>query len=465
MNYIGKPVLVAGAGRSGISSARFLLNLGARVILTDTQSRDMLEPGISTLVDRASRSGELILELGENRPESFAQCDLVVVSPGMPLALPVFEISRKAGIPVIAEIELAYRHLQGTIIGITGSNGKTTTTTLVAELLAGAGMKAHAAGNIGTPLIDFVDESTPEDIHVVELSSFQLEAVQDFRPRIGSILNLTPDHMDRYKSFEDYIAAKQRIFMNQQQTDFAVLNADDVRTAAITKKTSARPVLFSRQRSVEYGAFVRNGRVIFRNEQGEQDLFAASVIGLKGAHNLENVLAAAAMAMIAGVPPESLEENVRKFQAVEHRIEYVAELQGVQYFNDSKATNVDATIKAIEAFPGNILLIAGGRDKASDFTVLKSLMRERVKHLVVIGEAAEKLKQALSDATDISEAASMADAVSLCSRMAEPGDVVLLAPACASFDMFRNYEHRGRVFKEAVRNLKSLSDSRLKIRD
>jgi UDP-N-acetylmuramoylalanine--D-glutamate ligase len=453
MHYSGKTVLVAGAGRSGISSTRFLLSQGARVILTDTKTRESLEHSISGLIEQASNSGELVLELGKNRDSSFAQCDLVVVSPGMPLALPVFEISRKARIPVIAEVELAYRHLQGKIVGITGSNGKTTTTTLVSELLTGAGLKAHAAGNIGTPLIDFVENSTPEDIHVVELSSFQLEAIHEFCPQIGSILNLTPDHMDRYRRFEDYIAAKQRIFMNQKPNNFAVLNADDTRTAAMRNKMGAQPVFFSRQNSVEYGAFVRNGRVIFRNEQGEQDLLAVNAIALKGSHNLENVLAASAMAILSGAPPESLEENIRKFRAVEHRIEYVAEFRGVQYFNDSKATNVDATIKAIEAFPGNILLIAGGRDKESDFAVLKSHVRERVKHLIVIGEASEKLKKALSGATDISDADSMSEAVSLCSRIAEEGDIVLLAPACASFDMFQNYEHRGRVFKEAVHNL------------
>jgi UDP-N-acetylmuramoylalanine--D-glutamate ligase len=459
MSYSGKTVLVAGAGRSGLSAARFLLHHGARVILTDTKSRESLEPSLAGLLNPASHSGELILELGENRKASFAQCDLVVVSPGMPLALPVFEISRNAGIPVIAEIELAFRHMQGKIIGITGSNGKTTTTTLVTELLTGAGLKAHAAGNIGTPLIDFAENSTPEDIHVVELSSFQLESIQEFCPQIASILNLTPDHMDRYRSFDDYIAAKQRIFMNQKQSGFAVLNADDPRTAAMKDIIAAQPVLFSRQCRVEFGAFVRNERIIFRNEQGEQDLFAVNNIGLKGSHNLENVLAASAMAILAGAPPESLEENIRKFRAVEHRIEYVAELQGVQYFNDSKATNVDAAIKAIESFPGNILLIAGGRDKESDFTALKAEVRERVKHLVVIGEAAEKIKKALSGATNISEAASLPEAVSLCSRIAEAGDVVLLAPACASFDMFQSYEHRGRVFKEAVLNLQQAQRS------
>jgi len=453
MSYRGKSILVAGAGRSGIGSARFLLASGARVVLTDTKSREALESHIAQLLDVAARSGELVLELGGHRKESFENCDFVVVSPGIPLSNPMFESSRKAGIPIIAEIELAYRHLQGKIVGITGSNGKTTTTTLVSRLLVGAGLKGHAAGNIGAPLIDFVADSSSEDIYAVELSSFQLEGILDFRPFIGSILNLTPDHMDRYSGFEDYIAAKQRVFMNQGKTDFAVLNADDARTAAMENSVRAKPVFFSRLKTTGHGSFVRSGRVIFRDEDGEKDLFAASAIGLKGAHNLENVLAACAMAILAGAAPESLEESVRKFEGVEHRIEWVAEIDGVQYFNDSKATNVDATIKSLEAFPGNILLIAGGRDKAGDFTVLKSLVRERVKHMVLIGEAADKIRKALSGATGMSEAPSMEEAVLACRQLARPGDVVLLAPACASFDMFQDYEHRGRVFKEAVHKL------------
>ena len=450
MNYSGKSVLVAGAGRSGIAVSRFLLSRGARVILTDSKSREALEPGISSLFGLASHSGELVLELNGNRDQSFASCDFVVISPGMPLALPVFEISRKAGIPVIAEIELAYRHLKGKILGITGSNGKTTTTTLVAELINGAGLKGHAAGNIGVPLIDFVEASSPDDIYAVELSSFQLEGIQEFRPSVGAILNLTPDHMDRYADFEDYIVAKQRIFRNQRITDFSVLNGDDRRTAAMAPHVGSRPILFSRLNEIESGAFVRDGWVIFRNEGYEHSLFPVNAIGLKGNHNLENVLAACTMAILAGAPPETLEETIRGFRGVEHRIEFVAELNGVQYFNDSKATNIDATLKSLEAFPGNILLIAGGRDKASDFTVLRSLVQERVRHLVVIGEAAEKLKIALSDVVSIEDAASMKEAVSICRQLANPGDIVLLAPACASFDMFRNYEHRGRIFKEEV---------------
>jgi UDP-N-acetylmuramoylalanine--D-glutamate ligase len=449
-SYQGKTVLVVGAAKSGLASVRFLLGCGARVILTDTKNHEALKAEIDPLRDFAADSGKLVLELGGHQNDSFAACDLVVVSPGVPLSLPYFDISRKAGIPIIAEIELAYRHLKGKIIGITGSNGKTTTTALVSDLLTGAGMKGHAAGNIGTPLISFTADSSAGDCYAVELSSFQLESIREFRPFIGSILNLTPDHMDRYPSFDDYITAKRRIFMNQEKTDFAVLNADDPRTDAMKAEVRAIPMLFSRLRPLEQGAFVRNDRVIFRNAEGERDLFPVNAIALKGSHNLENVLAACAMAILAGAPPESLEDSIRKFKGVEHRIEWVAELDGVQYFNDSKATNIDATIKSLESFPGNILLIIGGRDKAGDFTVLRSPVRERVKYLVLIGEAADKIRKALSGTVAIREAQSMEDAVSICRSLARRGDIVLLAPACASFDMFQNYEHRGRVFKEAV---------------
>jgi len=450
-SYSRKTVLVAGAGRSGIASARFLLGRGARVILSDSKRREALEPGVSELLEYAAGfSGQLILEFGGNRAESFVKGDLVVVSPGIPLSSPFFEISRKAGVPVIAEIELAYRHLKGKIIGITGSNGKTTTTTLTAELLSGAGLKARSAGNIGTPLVQFVEESTPDDIYVVELSSFQLEAISAFRPFAAALLNLTPDHMDRYGGFEDYSAAKARIFMNQTSDDFAILNADDPRTAAMTASISAGTLLFCRTGEVTAGAFVRNGSVIFRGGEGDVELFPIDAMHVRGVHHLENVLAASLLALVAGAPPESLEANIRKFNGVEHRLEYVASIGGVEYYNDSKATNVDAVIKALEAFAGGIHLIAGGRDKDSDFAALRPLVEKRVRQVILIGEAAEKMRITLSGSAKIRNAVSLPEAVAFGRAEAEPGDVVLLAPACASFDMFENYEHRGRVFKETV---------------
>ena len=447
-----KTVLVAGAGRSGIASARFLLGRGARVVLSDSKKREELEPGVSDLLESAARfSGELTLELGGNRGESFANADLVVASPGIPLSLPFFEISRKAGVPVIAEIELAYRHLKGKIIGITGSNGKTTTTTLTAELLKGAGLKARAAGNIGTPLIQFVEESEPDDIYVVELSSFQLESIETFRPFAAALLNLTPDHMDRYGGFEDYAAAKARIFMNQAAGDFAVLNADDPRTAAMADSVRAGVLRFCRTEEVSAGVFVRSGRVIFRGREGDRELFPVDAVRVMGAHNLENVLASSLLALAAGAPPESLEAGIRKFRGVEHRLEHVASIDGVDYFNDSKATNVDAALKALDAFAGGIHLIAGGRDKDGDFSALRPLVEERARQLILIGEATEKIRLALSGSTTIRSAVSLQEAVAFGRAEAVPGDVVLLAPACASFDMFENYEHRGRVFKETVR--------------
>jgi len=456
VDYKNKTILVAGAGRSGIASARFLLGRGARVILSDSKQREALDPAVSGLLESAAGfSGELTLEPGGNRSESFAAANLVVVSPGIPLSSPFFEISRNVGVPVIAEIELAYRHLKGKILGITGSNGKTTTTALTAELLTGAGLKAHAAGNIGTPLIQFADESTPEDIFVTELSSFQLEAISEFRPFAAALLNLTPDHLDRYGDFEEYAAAKARIFMNQTAGDIAVLNADDPRTAAIAASVRAETLLFSRKGEVAAGAFVRNDRVILRDKAGEKELFPVDAVRIRGAHNLENVLAASLLALIAGAPPESLHESIRKFHGVEHRLEHVASIGGVAYYNDSKATNVDAVIKALEAFEGNIHLIAGGRDKDGNFAALRPLVGERVKQVILIGETEEKMRRALSGAVEICIAASLPEAVELGRAAAKPGDVVLLAPACASFDMFDNYEHRGRVFKEAVSLVRS----------
>jgi UDP-N-acetylmuramoylalanine--D-glutamate ligase len=451
MDYNGKTVLVVGAGRSGLAATRFLISRGARVVLTDTKGKNSLNTTIDDLVQSVGNTGSLELELGGHRSESFRTSNLTVISPGVPLSLPDLAMSRKEGIPIIAEIELAFRHLKGRIIGITGSNGKTTTTTLVARLLKGAGMRGNAAGNIGIPLTDFISGSTLEDFYAVELSSFQLESIRDFRPWIGSILNLTPDHMNRYTGFEDYVAAKRRIFMNQDTTDFAVLNADDAPTISLASEVNATPVMFSRLSEVRYGAFIRKDQVMFRDSEAERKLFPVNSVRLKGSHNLENVLAACTMALLAGAPPESLEDSIQNFKGVEHRIEYVAEIDGVEYYNDSKATNVDAAIKAILSFPGNILLIAGGQDKGGDFSLLKEPVRKRVKRLVLIGEASEAILQSLGKEVQTLRATSLQDAVNLCRKHARSGDIVLLAPACASFDMFRDYEHRGRAFKDAVR--------------
>ncbi|MEJ2111471.1 MAG: UDP-N-acetylmuramoyl-L-alanine--D-glutamate ligase [Acidobacteriota bacterium] len=456
-DYNGKTALVVGAGRSGLAASDFLIGWGARVILTDSKDRGDLDEASIASIESTVKSGMLELELGGHRPGSFESCDFVVISPGVPLTLVEFDLCRKAGIPILTEVELAFRHLQGRIIGISGSNGKTTTTTLVAELLRQAGIKAYAAGNIGLPLTNFVDASTRDDIYVVELSSFQLEGITDFRPWIGSLLNVTPDHLDRYESFGQYAAAKSRMFLNQETTDYAVLNRDDALVAAMAVDMRSKPFWFSRMDAVRQGACVKDNRVVFCDRERETDLFPVSAIRLMGSHNLENTLAACTMAILAGAPPETLERGIRQFKGVEHRIEFVAEIDGVRYFNDSKATNVEAAVKSIESFGDSIVMIAGGRDKGADFSVLKDPLRKRGKYLVLIGEAAGAIRDALGNDVETSEAATIQEAVQLCGQHAEAGDVVLLAPACASFDMFRDYEHRGRVFKDAVRKLKQSS--------
>ena len=320
-------------------------------------------------------------------------------------------------------------------------------------MLAQAGFTTYTAGNIGPPLIGFVAESTPSDIYVTELSSFQLETIDTLRPHVAAILNLTPDHMDRYRGFEDYVAAKRRIFMNQTPSDFAVLNADDPRTFALAGEVASGPVLFSRKTEVPRGTFVRGDRIFERDPSGEREVLSRSDIRLRGEHNVENVLAAAAIALLGGANPESVRAAVAEFPGVEHRLEWVAEIAGVEYFNDSKATNVDAAIKSLEAFPGGIHIILGGRDKAGDFTALRPLVAARVRSAVVIGEAAAKIEAALAGTVPLERAATLPEAVEACRRRSAPGEVVLLAPACASFDMFSDYKHRGRVFKQAVAEL------------
>ncbi len=448
-DYRGKKVLVVGAARSGIAAAEFLLAQGATVVLTDSRRPEELPPSIGQL--RGGNSGSrLLLELGGHRAASFQECDLVVTSPGVPLSLEFFAGSRSAGIPIIAEVELAYRHIKGRILGITGSNGKTTTTVLVAEMLRAGGLRGHAAGNVGVPLIGFVADSSIEDLYATELSSFQLESIDRFRPAVATMLNLTPDHLDRYAGFEEYAAAKRRIFMNQEPGDFAVLNLDDPLVAAIAEDLASTAVFFSRHAKPRRGTYVDSGRVLHRDGDSEKELFLVDDITLRGEHNLENVLAAATVSLLAGVQPEGLRTAVKRFKGVEHRLEWVAEIDGVRYFNDSKATNVDAAVKAIRSFPGGIHLIAGGRDKGADFSVLRDLVRDRVKELVLIGEAAEKIERALTGHTGIRRASSLEEAVGICRQRALPGEIVLLAPACASYDMFENYEHRGRVFKKSV---------------
>jgi len=453
MELKNKRVLVVGLGRSGVSSAIFLQEHGAKVIVSDSKAEAQLQSEVPALLDRG-----ISIETGRHGERTFRDQDLIVVSPGVPSDQPQLQHARTLGIPVIGEVELAFRFLKGKVLAITGSNGKTTTTTLVGEILAGSGNKTLVGGNIGTPVISLAGQSTPDTMVVLEVSSFQLESIEQFCPWIAAILNITPDHLDRHHTFQAYVDAKARIFEKQQTTDFAVLNADDPTCVALQNKVKGSLLWFSRKDRVENGAFVDGDQIVFRqNDQRgngqEQPVLSRSDIQLKGEHNLENVLAAVAMTMVAGCTPQQVRQAVKEFRAVEHRLELVATINGVTFYNDSKATNVDATVKALESFPANIHIILGGKDKGSDYTVLNPLLRERVKRVYLIGAATDKIASHVQNSTAVVRSGTLERAVRQAFEAAKPGDVVLLAPACASFDQFENYEHRGRVFKELVQSL------------
>jgi UDP-N-acetylmuramoylalanine--D-glutamate ligase len=444
MELNNKRVLVVGLGKSGVASALFLKAHGARVTVSDTKSGDELHNEIPVLLDHG-----ITVETGGHGERTFRGQDLIVVSPGVPVDAPPLVQARALGESVIGEIELAAQFLPGPIIAITGSNGKTTTTSLTGEIMTAAGFPALVGGNIGTPAISLTDRATPETVIVLEVSSFQLETIHTFRPKVAVVLNVTPDHLDRHRTFEAYVDAKARIFENQQRTDFAVLNADDPTCVAMAARTNAQVFWFSRQKEVQHGAWVRHDNIMFRDSSGQREILQVAEIPLKGAHNLENVLAAVCSGTLMGCAPGKIRLAVRDFKAVEHRLEFVATIRGVDYYNDSKATNVDATIKALESFPANIHLILGGKDKGSDYTVLNDLVRQRVKRVYTIGAAAAKIESQIKGA-EVVHAETLENAVRKANAVADSGDVVLLAPACASFDQFKSYEHRGKVFKEIV---------------
>jgi len=448
MEWSGKRVLVVGLGKSGVAAAFFLKEHGARVTVSDAKTEDQLRELIPALLDRG-----IVVEAGRHGERTFRDQDLIVVSPGVPYDEPHLQQARTHGIQVIGEVELAARFLKGPIVAITGSNGKTTTTALAGEILAKSGLKAQVGGNIGKPVIEMIPTSTSETWNVLEISSFQLETIETFHPRVAVILNITPDHLDRHRTFEGYVAAKARIFENQGAGDFAVLNMDDATCVSLAQRVKAQVRGFSRRDAVKTGAYIKDGKILYRDAAGEHEVMPASAIGLKGAHNQENVLAAVCVAMLAGAKPPQIASAVREFRAVEHRLEFVANINGVEYYNDSKATNVDATIKALESFPGGIHLILGGKDKGSDYSVLNALLKERVKRVYTIGAAAAKIEEQTAGAAPTVRAETIETAVKKAHEAALAGDVVLLAPACASFDQFTSYEHRGRAFKELVRAL------------
>lgn len=452
MEVSGRKALILGAGRSGTASARFLAERGATVALHDRNEIESWSDAARSLKE----SHNVGLMAGQIPSWLLDQIDLVVISPGVPTnTIPARYVDRKDG-EVIGEVELAFRFMKGRVVGITGSNGKTTTTTLIGELLKNAGIETQIGGNIGTPLLSLAETSTDETWTVAELSSFQLETIVDFRPTVAICLNVTPNHLDRYDSFTEYAAAKHRIFMNQTADDVAILNADDEITASWASGLRANVSMFSVKLELDEGLFLRGSELVCRANGKEKVLTTRNEIFLRGLHNVENVLAGFAAGLACGASPDSMREAVANFKGVEHRIEFVSEIDGVQFYNDSKATSVDATLKALEALSdgdGKTVLILGGRGKNAPYSPLIPLIEASVRALVLVGEDADNIESQLTGTAGILRADSMADAVSMAKAAAETGDAVLLAPACASFDMFKSFEERGQVFKAAVARL------------
>ncbi|HTX42689.1 MAG TPA: UDP-N-acetylmuramoyl-L-alanine--D-glutamate ligase [Acidobacteriaceae bacterium] len=440
-------MLVVGLGKSGLAAALFLRRQGAQVTVSDVRSAEELAKEIPALIDEG-----IAVEAGGHGLLTFRRQDLIVVSPGVPLDTPELVQVQKFGLPIIGELELASHYLRGRVLAITGSNGKTTTTTLAGEVLAAGGLPVQVGGNIGVPVIALVEGAREDGWSVLEVSSFQLETTFIFRPQIAVILNITPDHLDRHGSMESYVAAKEKIFAQQTAEDALVLNADDDVAKGAAARAKSRVFWFSRRKVVRQGAFVLEGTILFRarEQDAAEPVMRVEEIPLKGLHNVENVLATVCAARLAGVEAAAIRQAVMAFKAVEHRLEFVATINGVDYYNDSKATNVDASMKAIAAFPGGIHLILGGKDKNSDYRQMRAMLAERVKAVYTIGAAAEKIHTHIEGAVPVVSAGTLEEAVKRAGSTARPGEIVLLAPACSSFDQFENYEHRGRVFREAV---------------
>ncbi|HEU5195352.1 MAG TPA: UDP-N-acetylmuramoyl-L-alanine--D-glutamate ligase [Methylomirabilota bacterium] len=439
----GRRVTVVGLAKSGIAAARLLHAAGAQVTAADAKPLESLGREAAALRELGVRFVTGAVDAGAT--------DLVVVSPGVPLDGPQLAPARAIDVPIIGELELGWRAMEADTIAITGTNGKTTTTALTGALLADQPRPVLVGGNIGTPLAAHALTFPVDGLVVAEVSSFQLETVRTFQPRVAAVLNITPDHLDRHGDFAAYVDAKARIFLNQTAADCAVLNADDAPAAALARRTRAHVLWFSRQRALDHGVFVRDGWMAAKLNGHVEEIMPLAEIALRGQHNVENVLAAAACALWLGLAPEAIRRAVGRFRAVEHRIEFVRDVRGVQFYNDSKGTNVASTIKALESFGERVVLIAGGKGKGQDFAPLAEAARGRVGHVVTIGEDGPKIAAAVAAAgIPSSTAPTMAAAIETARAQAGAGDVVLLSPACASFDMFQNYEHRGDVFKKLV---------------
>jgi UDP-N-acetylmuramoylalanine--D-glutamate ligase len=443
----GRKVVVVGAARSGVAAAELLVRRGAHVTLTDMRDAIPQEAQLA--------AAGVTLELGGHKPDTLLGADLIVLSPGVPPAQPAIAAARAAGVPIIGELELASRWLRGRVVAITGTKGKSTTTTLTGRMLEAGGHRVLVGGNIGHALSAHVDDSTEDTIHVVETSSFQLECTDTFHPWIAVLLNFSPDHLDRHADIAEYAAAKARIFANQTTDDWAVLNADDEPSQTLAQDARARRLMFATEQPVREGVLIADDAIVRRSASGDQVLVPLSAVKLLGRHLLADVAAAAAVAWIVGVDPAAMTQAVETFTGLEHALEPVTEIGGVRFVYDSKATNIEAALRAIESFGPGLVVILGGRFKGGDFGELRAALVERGALVIAIGEATPLVRQALAPAVTVHEASDMVAAVRTAFAAASPGDTVLLAPACASFDMFKDYAERGRVFKQSVAKLQA----------
>ncbi|MCX5749271.1 MAG: UDP-N-acetylmuramoyl-L-alanine--D-glutamate ligase [Candidatus Saganbacteria bacterium] len=442
MDYINKKISIIGFGKSGQAAAKRLLQSGAVVKVSESGKA-------ASLMDWMK---DIQFEYGGHTFDFIKDSDLIVVSPGVHIDIPAIEEAKKAGIAVISEVELAFSFFSKPVIAVTGTNGKTTTTTLIGEIFRKAGYRVAVAGNIGDPLSEVDDKDL--DFIIAEISSYQLEAIEKFRPQIAVLLNVTPDHLERYKTMEAYTAAKEKIFENQVPGDYLVFNHDDITVRKMADKASSRKYPFSREVAVEGGLFVNDGYIVRLKENYLEAVIKLEDIKIKGSHNVENCLAVAAASLICGISCADIEKTMKEFPGVEHRIEHVRTLKGIEFYNDSKATNPDSTIVALKTLSkgGELVLILGGRDKGTDLKPMCSVILNTAKKVILIGEAAKRFEEELraSGFTDIEKASSMEEAVRISFERSKDGGIVLLSPACASFDMFKDYEDRGRAFKKSV---------------
>jgi len=444
----GKKIVVVGMARTGMAAAEFLTKIGAKVIVTEVKTEAELDIPVSRL-----RSLGVEMELGEHSSQTIFKGDLIVLSPGVSPSLPFLNGAKVKGTPIVSEIELAFWYLRQPLIAVTGTNGKSTTTALIGHILSRWGKKIFVGGNIGTPLTAYLLQTEDAEYIVAEISSFQLETIRYFRPWIALLLNLDEDHLDRHATFSSYVEVKGRIFCNQEPEDWAVVNNDDGTVRGLSTQIKAQLLPFSRKRGNTRGLWLKDERTLIYTWKGCEESFSLERMKIMGTHNAENIMAAVGATKICGVPREVIQEALESFSGLKHRLELVGEWHGVRYYNDSKATNVASTIGALMSFKQPIVLLAGGRDKGGDFTPLRSAIKDRARALILMGEAKEKMKEVLHGLVPLHMVGGMEEGVKLAWEIAQEGDVVLLSPACSSFDMFKDYNERGETYEKIVRGL------------